>query len=104
MKKYLVLLTAVVFMFNCKANAQLLKPIPLSYFQDKGQTRISEKLEITRGRIFSVNTLNTNAGMQWNFKYTLPKGAIFCRMEDAIYNKLNFWVKIRMGTDEKYSN
>jgi hypothetical protein len=39
-----------------------------------------------------------------NIKYSLPKGAIFCRMEDALYNRLNFWVKIRMGDDDRYSN
>jgi hypothetical protein len=37
-------------------------------------------------------------------KYTLPKGAIFCRMEDALYKHLNVLIKVRMGTDDKYSN
>ncbi len=36
--------------------------------------------------------------------YTLPKAAIFCRMEDALYKRLNFWVKFRMGSDDRYSN
>lgn len=36
--------------------------------------------------------------------YSLPKGAIFCRMEDALYKHLNFWIKFRMGTDDRYSN
>jgi len=36
--------------------------------------------------------------------YTLPKAAIFCRMEDALYKHLNFWLKFRMGIDDRYSN
>ena len=37
-------------------------------------------------------------------KYTLPKGAIFCRMEDALYKHFNVLIKVRMGTDDRYSN
>jgi len=39
-----------------------------------------------------------------SLKYCLPKGAVFCHMEDVIYNRLNFWIKFRMGTDDRYSN
>jgi hypothetical protein len=108
MKKYLVLLPVVVFAFSYKLNAQILKPIPISYFQMKPQREFFHPFEIIPKSVFYINILNANSGMQfspeWNFKYTLPKGAIFCRMEDAIYNKLNFWVKFRLGTDEIYSN
>jgi hypothetical protein len=37
-------------------------------------------------------------------RYSLPKGAIFCRMEDALHEHLNFWFKLRMGCDDTYSN
>ena len=37
-------------------------------------------------------------------KYTLPKGAIFCRMEDALHQRFNIWLKVRMGTEDKYSD
>jgi len=37
-------------------------------------------------------------------KYILSKGAIFCRMEDALYKHFNVWIKVRMGTDDRYSN
>jgi hypothetical protein len=37
-------------------------------------------------------------------KYTLPKAAIFCRMEDAVYKHAGFIFKIRMGCDDAYSN
>jgi len=37
-------------------------------------------------------------------KYSLPKGAIFCRMEDALHQHFNFWFKVRMGCDDRYSN
>jgi hypothetical protein len=36
--------------------------------------------------------------------YTTPKGAIFCRMEDALLQKFNIWIKLRMGTDNRYSD
>lgn len=37
-------------------------------------------------------------------RYILPKAAIFCRMEDAFYKRFNVLVKVRMGTDDRYSN
>lgn len=37
-------------------------------------------------------------------KYELPKGAIFCRMEDALHEHFNIWIKFRMGNDDRYSN
>jgi hypothetical protein len=46
-----------------------------------------------------VTTMQT-----YGFNYTLPKGAIFCRMEDALYKRFNIWIKFRMGTDDRYSN
>ncbi|MGZ3884259.1 MAG: hypothetical protein ACXVPQ_07895 [Bacteroidia bacterium] len=35
-------------------------------------------------------------------KYELPKGAVFCRMEEKIWHKLNVWIKLRAGNDEMY--
>jgi hypothetical protein len=37
-------------------------------------------------------------------RYCMPKGGIFCQMESAIHQRLNFWIKFRMGTDDKYSD
>jgi hypothetical protein len=37
-------------------------------------------------------------------KYSLPTGGFFCRIESAIHQRLNFWIKFRMGTDDKYSD
>jgi hypothetical protein len=37
-------------------------------------------------------------------KYSLPKGAIFCRMEDALHQRFNIWLKFRMGSEDKYSD
>ncbi|HXB12318.1 MAG TPA: hypothetical protein VNZ45_10050 [Bacteroidia bacterium] len=37
-------------------------------------------------------------------KYALPKGAIFCRMEDALHQRFNIWLKFRMGSEDKYSD
>ncbi|MBC7864529.1 MAG: hypothetical protein IAF38_16260 [Bacteroidia bacterium] len=33
--------------------------------------------------------------------FEIPRGAIFCRMEKALMNKSNIWIKFRAG-DEKY--
>jgi hypothetical protein len=40
----------------------------------------------------------------YSFTYSLPKGAIFCRMEDALHQRFNIWIKFRMGDDDRYSN
>ena len=37
-----------------------------------------------------------------NVKYEIPKGAVFCRMEEQLRSRLNFWVKLRAGSDEAY--
>ena len=57
---------------------------------------------------------NTSTSKSWysgkkvipvnDITYTLPKGAIFCRMEDVLYKHFNIWIKLRMGVDDKYSN
>lgn len=39
-----------------------------------------------------------------NIKSTLPKAAVFCRMEDALHKHFNIWIKVRMGDDDRYSN
>ncbi|HTA28248.1 MAG TPA: hypothetical protein VK809_10690 [Bacteroidia bacterium] len=88
-----------LLVFSSVVPAQILKPVPISYLNQKQyspQPIVFEKNPIPFDNLkFSI----TN-----NLKCTLPKGAIFCRMEDAIYNHLNFWVKFRMGTDDRYSN
>lgn len=108
MKKHLILLLATGFVFSCKLNAQQLKPVPISYFQGKMQPKIFGQSELSHESMIHSNGSSPGLGMQilpeWNFKYPLPKGAVFCRMEEALYSRLNFWVKIRMGTDERYSN
>lgn len=99
MKRYVL----TIGIFSCiiySANAQLLKPLPVEYSYDKPQ----QKAAFPDENILHVNVVSMQLPLKFNFKYELPKGAIFCRMEDAIYNKLNFWVKLRMGTDERYSN
>ena len=65
------------------------------------------KLE-TRNSFITFNTfppkpaqLNTYP----DFKYTLPKTtAVFCKLEDALHKRFNLWIKVRMGTDDRYSN
>jgi hypothetical protein len=39
-----------------------------------------------------------------HIQYSLPKGAIFCRMEDALHQHFNLWIKVRMGDNDYYSN
>ena len=38
-----------------------------------------------------------------NYTYQIPRGAIFCRMENNLRNTFNIWIKIRAGTDESYN-
>jgi hypothetical protein len=88
-------------------NAQILKPVPIDYSQDKICQRIVEQpINIERSIIYADVPVYSPvlSFPACNFKCTLPQGAVFCRMEDAIYKHLNFWVKFRMGTDDRYSN
>lgn len=103
MKRYVL----TIGIFSCiiySAHAQLLKPLPVEYLYDKPQQKAFQYAAFPDENILHVNVVSTQLPLKFNFKYELPKGAIFCRMEDAIYSKLNFWVKLRMGTDERYSN
>ena len=88
-------------------NAQTLKPVPIDYPHGKICQRIVEQpMSIERSIIYADVLVYSPIlfSPACNFKCTLPQGAVFCRMEDAIYNHLNFWVKFRMGTDDRYSN
>lgn len=94
--------------FSPRASAQLLVPVPINYTHNAVPKKTFDQ-PVLGGRnrvyLYFANSYSpAQAPFNYNFKYTLPKGAIFCRMEDAIYNRLNFWVKFRMGTDERYSN
>jgi hypothetical protein len=40
----------------------------------------------------------------YRLNYELPKAAIFCWLEDVLYKHFNFWIKFRMGNDDRYSN
>jgi len=35
--------------------------------------------------------------------YEIPKGAVFCRIENNLRNTFNIWIKVRAGTDESYN-
>jgi hypothetical protein len=85
--------------------AQILKPLPIYYSHDKVQLLSFERPLVTgKSIIYTGDSSPCFYIPACSFKCTLPKGAIFCRMEDAIYNRLNFWVKFRMGTEDRYSN
>jgi hypothetical protein len=101
-KVFFISVCIVFFVFTGKA--QILKPVPISYWSENGK-----KQQFINTQIFTLESASTVSKYKGiiisnNFKCTLPKGAIFCRMEDAIHNHLNFWVKFRMGSDDKYSN
>jgi hypothetical protein len=104
MYKYLLVIIAFIS-WGYQANAQILLPVQISYSLTNRIEIIREAPIVTNVNTayLSENSLHTLPSAV-NFKYTLPRGAIFCRMEEAIYNRLNFWVKFRMGTDERYSN
>jgi len=103
MKRY-ILIIGILSIMGYGANAQLLKPMPVEYAHDRIQQKIFQWVVAPNENIIYASLMPMQLPAKLSFKYELPKGAIFCRMEDAIYNKLNFWVKFRMGTDEKYSN
>lgn len=108
MRRNLVFLIICLISFNSRIHSQVLKPFHIDYFHYKVPQRVLEQPVNMEKGFFYSNRPIVYSGLQfpgeYNFKYTLPKGAIFCRMEDAIYGKLNFWIKFRMGTDDKYSN
>lgn len=51
-----------------------------------------------------TNTAAVKPLPNYIYNYVLPKGAIFCRMEDALHSRFNIWIKFRMGDDDRYSN
>src|ERR1700744_5536078 len=69
--------------------AQILKPVSIPFFQSGVE---ENKLLLPLNIHADIRCLNATAcGLSApvspiNFKYTLPKGAVFCRMEDAIYS------------------
>lgn len=109
--KYSLLFLSGLLISACGSDAQMLKPVAFQFPNENRNnfTTISSGNLLTGGgsKGLAVTTIESNSYLslqEYNLKYTLPKGAIFCRMEDAIYSHLNFWVKFRMGTDDKYSN
>jgi hypothetical protein len=36
------------------------------------------------------------------FGNNIPSGAVFCRMENSVYERYNVWVKIRAGDEDSY--
>lgn len=72
-----------------------LKISPFSLDQSKYHINFSTYYSIGNTNVFPLI---------YNFNYTLPKGAVFCRMEDALHKRFNLWIKFRMGNDDRYSN
>lgn len=107
MKRYLFFLLLGITAFDCSVNAQMVRVLPL-YPQGKIQQPVFQQHLIIQRNMSCFDAAASYSlsrySRVYSFRYILPKGAIFCRMEDAIYNKLNFWVKFRMGTDDRYSN
>lgn len=104
MERKVVFVLLGLLVFICAGNAQLLKPLPIFYSNENRNNQQGTFLHpVIVQRVFEYSD-NMNFSKATNLKCALPKGAIFCRMEDAIYNHLNFWVKFRMGTEDKYSN
>ena len=77
--------------------------------QDKTKTTLFAPITFTYNTIYkSTGILFTQPTVKplpnYSFNYILPKGAIFCRMEDALHSHFNIWIKFRMGDDDRYSN
>jgi hypothetical protein len=94
----------VVFIFSCKGQKESffnneLKIQPFSLPETSNQSRIFTYTLFTSLPNYSFNSSTIN-----HLNYSLPKGAIFCRMEDALHKHFNLWIKFRMGDDDRYSN
>ena len=84
---------AITCMAQDKTTTTLFAPITFTYHTSLKST----------GILFTQPTL-VKPLANYSFNYTLPKGAIFCRMEDALHSHFNIWIKFRMGDDDRYSN
>ena len=84
--------TEATCMAQDKTETNLLVPITFTFHNNYKST----------GILFTQPTAKPIAN--YSFNYILPKGAIFCRMEDALHSHFNIWIKFRMGDDDKYSN
>jgi hypothetical protein len=104
MIKYLFFILIQFGVSIYSVNAQLLKHVTIVYTEQE----VAEQSLINVRKVQCTEISTANSFLQFspscNFKCSPPKGAIFCRMEDAIYNRLNFWIKFRMGMDDRYSN
>ncbi len=108
MMRHLFFLVMSFIFISSIVEGQQLKPLNIEYFQDNRngfQQNIYVQNILKEKPIVASNTYYPLVySPTYSLKCTLPKGAVFCRMEDAIYNRLNFWIKFRMGTDDRYSN
>ncbi|HWY99369.1 MAG TPA: hypothetical protein VNY36_09800 [Bacteroidia bacterium] len=96
----------LVFLMH-SGNAQDKNMRPSQPFRLSRTTLFQRSNNIQPNGIFSNNSPSQNSNTpspSYSFNYTLPKGAIFCRMEDALHKRFNIWIKFRMGTDDRYSN
>jgi len=104
MKKNRFFIFLCSLFFVCAVHAQILKPVPITFLNENATNRKFVSVPSLVAEKTAPKSVYKSFSVANNFKCTLPKGAIFCRMEDAIFNHLNFWVKFRMGTDDRYSN
>jgi hypothetical protein len=95
MKKSVISFVLILFTASVCIAQQLKKPDLFAHKEDK-------KTSVLLCSPIAPNSVINN---QCPFiKYSCPKGGIFCQMESAIHQHLNFWIKFRMGTDDRYSD
>jgi|GEM_PF-2151829 hypothetical protein len=96
MKRILLFFPILILSCTCSAQEKaaktqsLFKPLP-QYFNNYTGTLYTPLKSF-------------NPSPNYSFTYSRPKGAIFCRMEDALHQHFNIWIKFRMGDDDRYSN
>ena len=49
-----------------------------------------------------LNYFSQPNSSQFITKCNIPKGSVFCRMEDKLYKRFSVWIKIRAGSDDEY--
>jgi len=94
LQKYIAL---IVFIFPLIIKAQQAKPLQFKWTIGTDQKPTYNTLLFTKPATKQVMPAR-------EIKYARPKTAVFCRMEEVFYKRFNVLFKVRMGTDDSYSN
>lgn len=108
-KKYLIVLAYLAF-YSFRSNGQLnvafthyqiLLPDTSSLYYK--QNKKSNYYLSPKKNYFNPNFNGNIVSTKFIFDQDLLKHvAFFCKLEDQVFDKLNFWIKLRAGDDDAY--